>query len=170
VHPETGECQVLVVQDVDAISALTFRNALVELGPWGLCSGPGLASGTEYSRRRSSTLDPSAPDKRDVDLVLSRAEYARRRSFDPGLSDAVRNIQAPSTLGGDLSIPVSRMRFGISKCRVRSAEIFRSRYLGCGSEYPRAEYARRRPSTLGPEISGGLFRKRIRSWSLGSDR
>jgi len=67
-----------------------------------------------------------------VDMDPSRAEYAWRRSFDPGFSRTVRNIREPSTLGGDLSIPVSRKRFGISKSRVRSAEIFRSRYLGCG--------------------------------------
>jgi len=45
-----------------------------------------------------------------------------------------RNIQEPSTLGGDLSIPVSRKRFFISKSQVRSAEneYSRSRYLGSG--------------------------------------
>jgi len=110
VAPGDDECQVLVVQDAGAVSALVFRNALIELRPRGPCNGPSLASGTEYSRWRSSTLDPGASDKRDADLVLSRAEYAQRRSFDPGISDAVRNIQEPSTLGGDLLIPVSRMR------------------------------------------------------------
>jgi len=190
VHAETDECQVFVVQDAGAVSALAFRNALIELGPRsvshgdavsalafrntlvelgsrGLCNGPGLASGTEYSRRRSSTLDPGAPDKRDVDffLILSRAEYAQRRSFDLGISDAVWNIQEPSTLGGDLSIPISRMRFGISKRRVRSAKIFRSRYLGCGLEYPRAEYARRR--SFNPGISDADFEE---SSTLDGDR
>jgi len=69
-----------------------------------------------------------------VDLDPSRAEYARRRSstLDPGFSGTVRNNQEPSTLSGDLSIPISRKWFGISKSRVRSAEIFRSRYLGSG--------------------------------------
>jgi len=81
----------------------------------GLCNGPGLASGTEYSRWRSSTLDPGAPDKRDADLVLSRAEYARRRSstLDPNISEMDRNSQEPSTLAGDrvLSVPRSLKDF-----------------------------------------------------------
>jgi len=33
IHAETGEYHVFVVQDAGAVSALAFRNALVELGP-----------------------------------------------------------------------------------------------------------------------------------------
>jgi len=124
----------------------------------GLCNGLGIrlegrVLSTEIENARTRYLVQVR-----VDLDPSRAEYARRRSsiLDPGFSGTVRNIQEPSTLGGDrvLSIPVSREWFGISKSRVRSAEIFRSRYLGNGSECPRAENARRRSSTLDPGFSG----------------
>jgi len=58
-----------------------------------------------------------------------RAEYARRRSCDPGISDAVRNIQEPSMLGGDLSIPISWMRILESRVRSTETEYSRSRDL-----------------------------------------
>jgi len=130
-----------------------------------LCNGPGirlegrvLSAEIEYARSRY--LVPV-----EVVMYPSRAEYARRRSFDPGSSKTVRRIQEPNTLDGDLAIPVSQMRFGISESRVRSAEILRSRYLRCGSEYPRAEYARRK--SFDPGISDSVFRE---SSTLDGDR
>jgi len=42
---------------------------------------------------------------------------------------AVRNIQEPSTLDGDLSIPISRMRILESRVRSTETEYFRSRDL-----------------------------------------
>jgi len=111
---------------------------------------PGLASGAEYSRRGSSTLDPGTSDNgngsgtlesrvrsaeicrpRNLECGLEdpRAEYARRRSCDPGISDAVTECRVRST-------EILRSQYfgcgiGISKCRVRSTEILRSRCLGC---------------------------------------
>jgi len=74
-----------------------------------------------------------------------RAKYSRRKSstLDPGFSETVRYIQEPSTLSEDLSIP----------------------YLGCGSEYPKAEYARRR--SFDPGISDADCRE---SSTLDGDR
>jgi len=94
--------------------------------------------------------------------IRVRAEYSRRRlsTLDPGTSckgERMWILRELSTLGGDrvLSIPITWSRFGISESRVRSAEIeySRSRYLGESSEYPRAEYARRRSSILDSDIS-----------------
>jgi len=62
-------------------------------------------------------------------LEYPRAEYARQRSCDPGMSDAVRNIREPSTLGGDLAIPVSQMRCLESRVRSTETEYSRSRDL-----------------------------------------
>jgi len=66
-------------------------------------------------------------------VLSAEIEYARSRYLVQVKVDR-RILREQSTLGGDrvLSIPVSRKRFGQSKSRVRSAEIFRSRYLRCG--------------------------------------
>jgi len=55
----------------------------------GLCNGLRLGLRAEYSRRRSSMLNPG-PSGKD----FSRAEYTRRRSsiVDPGFSETIRNI------------------------------------------------------------------------------
>jgi len=89
-----------------------------------------------------------------------RAEYSRRRSstLDPdtlGKWERIRRLREPSTLGGDraLSIPVSRRWFGTNESRVRSAEIEHSRSRFLGSGFQRVEYARRRLSTFCPDIS-----------------
>jgi len=80
----------------------------------------------------------------------------------------------PSTLGGDRvrSIPVpraSKSGYGSFESQVRSAEIeySRSRFLGNGSEYPRAEYARRR--SFDPGISEAV-RNIQESSTLDGDR
>jgi len=94
----------------------------------GLCNGPvicleGRVLSAEIFRSRFLENVSEYP----------RAEYARRRSCDPGISDAV---------------------FGVSESRVRSAEILRSRCLGCGSDDPRVEYSRRRSFDPGISESG----------------
>jgi len=128
------------------LSTARAAHALLEI----LNCARGSVDSVTFSIQRAYAMAPG--------FVL-RAEYSRRRSsiLDPSFSRTVRNIQKPSTLSGDLSIPVSQMRFGISESRVPSAEILRSRYLRRDSEYPRAEYARRR--SFDPSISETVFRK-----------
>jgi len=154
----------------------------------GLCNGPVMcfegrvfSTEIEYARSRYLVLaevdmDPFEGRGHSTEIFRSRfldngseypkAEYARRRSFDPGISDT------------DSEYPRAEY------ARRRSCD---SGILDADSQYPRAEYARRRSCDPGMRIVESRVRsteteysrsrdlwsiagKRIQSWSLGSDR